>query len=254
MLKVGLTVIALRALGLALPFAAFIEGAAHALCLQPSPVRVCTEFYRSENVVVARVASKRQIPVTPDPANIEGWYYKLQTVKSYRGPRLPNDEVYTGNDDSMFPMEVGQIYLLFINKNLEGRPVPDACGNSAGADKAGNAVTAIETIEKAVRTKGGGDIGGQVFRAIPRTEAISDTGVANVTLTVRDSGGKTQTAQTDEQGRFDIHVAAGQYSVTGADPSDKFQVAPFPLGYMSPAGFDIADGGCADLVFSDGLK
>ncbi len=118
-----------RFFGLALPL--FMAGQAGAVCLQPHPVRVCTEFFHSENVLVARVVAKRQIPVTPEPDNIEGWYYKLKTIQTYRGGPLPKDEVYTGNDESLFPMKVGEVYLLFINKNLEGRPVPDACGNSA---------------------------------------------------------------------------------------------------------------------------
>ncbi len=73
-------------------------------------------------------------------------------------------------------------------------------------------------------------------------------------MVAKDSAGKDITAQTDMDGRFSIPVPAGHYDVTGTDASDKAQVTPFLLGYMSPKDIEIPEGGCADLVFSDGPK
>ena len=66
-------------------FLLMAAGPAQAICLQPQPVRVCTEFFHSENVVVAKILSVRKIPDTPDPNNVEGWFYKIAVDKSYRG-------------------------------------------------------------------------------------------------------------------------------------------------------------------------
>ena len=132
-------------------------GSAKALCLQPSPVRVCTEFFRSEYVVEAKILSSRKIPDTPDPNNVEGWFYKVQVQKTYRGGKLPNDEIYTGNDETKFAMEVGKSYLLFINMNLQSRAQPDTCGNSGELPKAKPAVDAVQAILEAAGK--GGDFG-----------------------------------------------------------------------------------------------
>jgi hypothetical protein len=52
---------------------------------------------------------------------------------------------------------------------------------------------------------------------------------------------------TDQDGRFNIHVSAGHYSVVGA--SDVWNIVPYTLSYMKPTDFELQDGSCADLVF-----
>ena len=224
-----------------------LAGRAEAVCLAPQPVRVCTEFFHSENVIVAKILSVRKIPDTPDPNNVEGWFYKIAVDKSYRGPKLPNDEIYTGNDETKFTMEVGKSYLLFINKNQQGRPAPDTCGNSAEMSKADPSVAAIDTIVKAAASGGGGDIGGRVMLPVPGSQAISESGAPGIALTVQNYVGRDQTVTTDQQGRFDIHVPAGHYTVVGA--SDVWDIVPYALSYMKPTDFELPDGSCADLVF-----
>jgi len=224
-----------------------VFGSAQAICLQPQPVRVCTEFFHSENVVAAKILSVRKIPDTPDPNNVEGWFYKIAVDKSYRGPKIPNDEIYTGNDESKFTMEVGKSYLLFINKNAQSRPAPDACGNSAELSKANDAVAAIEKVIKAATSGGGGDIGGRVMLPIAGSQAMSETGVPGIPVTIQNYVGRDQTVTTDQSGRFDAHVPAGHYTVVGA--SDHWDVKPYALSYMKPTDFELPDGACADLVF-----
>jgi hypothetical protein len=222
-------------------------GPARATCLQPQPVRVCTEFFHSENVVVAKILSMRKIPDTPDPNNVEGWFYKIAVDKSYRGGKLPNDEIYTGNDETKFTMEVGKSYLLFINKNQQSRPAPDTCGNSAELSQAKNSVMSIDAILKAAASGGGGDIGGRVMLPIAGSQAMSDAGAPGVSLTVQNYVGRDQTVSTDQQGHFDIHVPAGHYTVVGA--SDAWDMVPYALSYMKPIDFEVPDGSCADLTF-----
>ena len=221
-------------------------GTAEAICLAPSPVRVCTEFFHSENVVTAKILSVRKIPDTPDPNNVEGWFYKIAVAKSYRGPKPP-DEIYTGNDETKFTMEVGKSYLLFINKNAQSRPAPDTCGNSSELGKANDAIAAIDKIIKAAGSGGGGDIGGRVVLPIPGSQAMSETGAPGISLSIQNYVGRGQTVTTDQNGRFDAHVPAGHYTVVGA--SDKWDIVPYALSYMKPTDFELPDGACADFVF-----
>jgi len=222
-------------------------GPAKAICLQPQPVRACTEFFHSETVVVAKILSVRRIPDTPDPNNVEGWFYKIAVDKSYRGPKIPNDEIYTGNDETKFTMEVGKSYLLFINKNAQSRPAPDTCGNSAELAKANDTIAAIDKLLKAAGSGGGGDIGGRVMLPIAGSQAMSESGAPGIPVTIQNYVGRDQTVTTDQSGRFDAHVPAGHYTVIGA--SDKWDVVPYALSYMKPTDFELPDGSCADLVF-----
>jgi hypothetical protein len=222
-------------------------GPAGAICLQPQPVRVCTEFFRSENVVVAKVLSKRRIPDTPDPNNVEGWFYKVEIAKSFRGDAFPDGEIYTGNDETKFPMEVGHSYLLFVNRNQQGRAAPDMCGNSAELSKAGDALAALDAIAKAAKSGGGGEIGGRVMLPVAGSQAMSDSGAPGITLTIQNYVGRDTEIVTDKEGRFNAHVPAGHYSVTGK--SDAWDVVPYALSYMKPTDFEIPDGSCADLMF-----
>jgi hypothetical protein len=232
---------------MAAPILVLAAGSAGAVCLAPQPVRVCTEFLHSETIVTAKILSMRKVPDTPDPNNVEGWFYKIAIDKSYRGPKLPNDEIYTGNDETKFTMEVGKSYLLFINKNPQSRAAPDACGNSSEISKANDAVAAIDKIVKAAASGGGGDIGGRVMLPIAGSQAISDSGAPGISLTIQNYVGRDQTVTTDDNGRFDARVPAGHYTVVGA--SDKWAVVPYALSYMKPVDFELPDGACADLMF-----
>ena len=224
-----------------------VGGPAGAICMQPSPVRVCTEFFHSENVVVAKILSVRRIPDTPDPNNVEGWFYKIAVDKSYRGGKLQGDEIYTGNDETKFTMEVGKSYLLFINKNQQSRPAPDTCGNSAELTKADASIKALDAILKAASSGGGADIGGRVMLPVAGSQAVSDSGLPGVSVTVKNYVGRDQTVSTDQQGHFDIHVPAGHYTVEGA--SESWDMVPYALSYMKPTDFELPDGSCADLIF-----
>lgn len=227
---------------------ALAAGRAGALCLQPQPVRVCTEFFHSEDVLVAKILSKRQIPNTPDPNNVEGWFYKVQVTKTYRGDgKLANGEIYTGNDETKFDMSVGKSYLLFLNKNQQGRWAPDACGNSVDMDKAADALAALDDAAKASGSGGGGDIGGRVMLPVAGSQALSDSGAPGISLTIENYVGRPIEVVTDKNGAFNAHVPAGHYSVEGK--SDVWNIVPYALSYMKPTDFEIPDGACADLMF-----
>ncbi|HLG87256.1 MAG TPA: hypothetical protein VKZ79_08670 [Alphaproteobacteria bacterium] len=222
------------------------SGPAAAICLEPSPVHVCTEYFRSDDVVQGKVLSQRKFPDTPDPNNIEGWFYKFAIDKTYRGDAKGTIEIYTGNDETHFPLEVGHSYLLFVNRNQQGRIAPDACGNSVELSKADSVLKAIQTIQKGDKSAAGGDIWGRVNLPVAGSQAMSDSGMPGVPLTAHSYVGRDETADTDDTGRFHIHVPAGHYTVTGV--SDKWEIVPYSLSYMK-GDFELADGGCADLQF-----
>ncbi len=238
----------LRHLALGIGLAALTAvPAAQAICLQPQPVRVCTEFFHSESVMTAKILAMRRIPDTPDPNNVEGWFYKVKIETVYRGAKPANDEIYTGNDETRVPLDIGKTYLLFVNRNQQGRPAPDSCGNSGELAQKADAVAELERIAKAATSGAGGSIAGQVRLPVAGSQAISESGAPGIPITVKNYVGRDQTATTDKDGRFDIHVAAGHYSVVG--DAETWDVVPYALSYMKPADFEIADGGCADLMF-----
>lgn len=219
---------------------------AHALCLQPQPVRVCTEYFHTGSIVLARIQSRRQIPDTPDPNNVEGWFYKIEVAKSFKGQKPPSDEIYTGNDETKFPMEVGRTYLLFLNKNDQGRWAPDTCGNSAELSKANGALAELDAIAKAATSGAGGEIGGRVMLPIAGSQAMSESGAPGIPLTIQNYVGRPIDVVTDKEGRFNVPVQAGHYSVVGK--SETWDIVPYALSYMKPTDFEIPDGACADLM------
>lgn len=219
---------------------------ADAICLEPSPVRVCTEFYRSDAVIVGKVLSERKFPDTPDPNNIEGWIYKFQIDKTYWGKPQGTIELYTGNDETHFPMEVGRSYLLFVSKNAQGRVAPDTCGNSAELSKADAALKAIDKILAGDKSSAGASIGGRVNLPVAGSQAMSDAVVPGVAITAHGFG-RDFTVKTDKEGRFDIHVPPGSYSVTGE--SEGWNLVPYALSYMKADNFAVRDGSCADFQF-----
>jgi hypothetical protein len=223
-----------------------LAGGARGFCLQPQPARVCTEFFHSDMVLIGKIVSVRKIPDTPDPDNVEGWFYKVAIAKSLRGGAPPHDEIYTGNDETKFPMEVGKSYLLFVNKDPQSRLAPDVCGNSSELSKAGAAMAAIDDILKAAKSGGGSNIGGRVMLPVPGSQAMSDSGAPGIALTVKNYVGRDQTTTTDDSGKFEIHVPAGHYSVVGS--GDKWDIVPYALAYMKPTDFELTDGQCADLA------
>ena len=221
-------------------------GSAGAVCLEPSPVRVCTEFYRSEAVIAGKILSVRQFPQTPDPNNVEGWFYQFQIDRTYWGKPQGTIEIYTGNDETHFPLEVGHSYLLFVNKNAQGRIAPEACGNSAEIGKADATLKAIDTILADDKSSAGASIGGRVNLPVAGSQAMSDAVVPGVTI-IAHGFGRDFTAKTDKEGRFDIHVPAGSYNVIGE--SEGWNLVPYALSYMHADNFALRDGGCADLQF-----
>src|SRR5262249_20719751 len=147
-----------------------------AICLEPSPMRVCTEFFRTDSVIQGKVLSERRFPDTPDVNNVEGWFYKFQIEKTYRGNAKGTIDIYTGNDETHFPMQAGHSYVLFVKANQQGRTAPDVCGNSADLAKGGDVVKQIEAVLDAEKKSAGGDIAGKVSLPLAGTQAKSDAG------------------------------------------------------------------------------
>lgn len=215
----------------------FVKSAV-AVCPEPHP-RVCAEFFKSNAVFIGTVIAERTVPARAD--FYDGWVYRLRAKKIYRGPVRETIEVFTGNDNARFPLEVGKTYLLFAYM-YDGRLTIDNCGNSEEFHQAGEAIRQIEDLLKNAKSASGGDISGRI---VP-WDLRADIDVAGIVVTARGEG-KSYTGVADKDGYFHIQVPAGKYAVRAE--SSKWLVTPYDLSYDNPDQVVVYKGSCADLQF-----
>lgn len=198
---------------------------------------MCAEFFHSDAVFTGTVVSVQKWPKRE--ASPEGWLYRLQLIKSYRGPSAGPIEIFTGNDTSAFPLQKGLTYVVFAYKK-DGILNIDNCGNSAELSKAGEAIQQIENLVGNMKSASGGDIGGRI---VVSQINVSASGIA----VMAKGGGKTYTAITDQEGRFHIRVPPGKYIVW--PETSRWIVTPYELSYDNEDHVSIEPGSCAELQF-----
>lgn len=205
-----------------------------AVCSQPPP-RVCTEFYDSAAVFTGTVVGVRSDPGEEGSTN--GWFYRVRVQKSFRGPKGPEIEVYTGNDSARFPLEKGRQYLLFARQwEPTGRFLIGDCGNSGFLEKSAEAIRQIEQIRK---TKSGGEIAGRIgWGNAPEFEGVRIVAVGNE---------RSYETKADSKGWFHIRVAEGTYRVRAEAPGRTFEA--FDLTYDDPDHIVVQPGGCPQMQF-----
>jgi len=202
----------------------------------PHP-RVCTEFFHSDVVFVGTVTSA-QIDGKED--SIEGWFYRLDVVRVFRGRPERQIEVYTENASARFPLELHHTYLLFANRS-EGHLQIDCCGNSSEIAAAQQSVNIIEEIMRNAKHASSGDISGRVVDGW-----FGDTGVSGIRVTAYGRG-RTFTAVSDAEGRFHMQVPRGQYRVWPEATDWYFR--DFDIPYEDSGHVNVSRGGCSDLLF-----
>lgn len=207
-----------------------LPGPALAFCLVPNPPRVCTEFFKASAVFIGTVTSVVEKKGEDD--FIDGWVYKLNVKKNYRGLNKSSVEVFTANDSGRFPLEKDRTYLLFPVEHGGALEIY-GCGNSAELPKASAAIGQIEDVLRNQSQGSGGDIGGQIDR------------LAGINVVAKGKEASYQTS-TDSQGSFHLHVPAGHYSVEAKSPD--WAVSPVDISYERPDNVEIHNGGCADLA------
>ncbi len=205
-------------------------GPSFAFCPVPNPPRVCTEFFMAGAVFVGTVTSVTERMGQDD--FIDGWVYKLDVKKNYRGISKSSVEVFTANDSGRFPLKKDHTYLLFPDED-DGIFEIYGCGNRAELPEADAAIRQIDDLLRNESKASGGDIGGQV-------DAVS-----GIPVIAKGAKGNFQTV-TDQHGTFHIHVPAGHYSVE--TKSSDWVVRPIDVSYQRPEQIEIHNGGCADLA------
>jgi len=201
--------------------------------------RVCTEFFRSAAVLTGTVVSERDW--SSDTDFIERTYYKLKVEGVYRGETHEFIEVYTENNSGRLKLEVGKGYLLFASAGVGGLLI--GCGgNSAELKDASETMREIKRLLAGMQSAHGGDIGGLVRFS----DAEPDKGVAGVEIVVKGNG-HTYVARTNSDGRFHVHVPAGQY--VAHVNSAKWTARTDDYSNDRAESIKVENGGCADVTF-----
>jgi hypothetical protein len=173
----------------------------------PSTKAVCpvpqipanSEFFKRDLVFTGTVLSVRELP---DADAIGGWFYRVNVERVFRGTPSRQVEVFTENSSGRFPLEKNHEYLLFADRNANRFEI-DNCGNSALVSEA---TDSLERLNSLLSGKQPTEIVGWV---VGETAGIDLSGV-RVTLKGRS---RTFPATTDKNGRFQMVVPPGRYSV-----------------------------------------
>ena len=211
-------------------FSILMVTAAHGVCPDPTP-KVCSEFFRSDAVVLGDVASETEIPEAND--FVEGWNYQLHVSRVFRGSVGRTIVVHTGNDSGRLRLEAGHQYVLFATL-VDGRlEISDDCGPLSDPAHTPQTLREIEGLRTAQDASIEGEVRGRTGRGgeAPR-----------ITVTVLGMG-KTYRTVSDSRGLFRVVVPPGHYRVD-LDPKavERFDLDPIDLGHV-----DLVKGQCAQI-------
>ena len=178
-----------------------LTGPSFAFCWEPDPSPEA-EFLNSDAVFVGTVISKKTFTYgSGRNEGIAGWEYTLRVQERFRGPQTSTVSVFTDNDSSRLPLEVGGQYLLFAitvqDKDFGplNRLEISNCGNSDWASNAKQKISQLRPL------------------TIPK-EALIEANAGTTTKGLRivvSGGGKRYTATSDQDGVFHLHVPPGKY-------------------------------------------
>jgi len=214
-----------------------------AVCNLPQPRLVRAEYSQSDAVVIAHLVKSRHIV----PKNDQDYYlYTFQVEKMLRGTVPDQFVLWDENSSGRLTFDVlkGSQYLLFLEHWSEGSVqtadekswwVADGCGNSGEVSKAARTLKEIQRIPSLRDAL----ITGQVRLSAPAAHAK--------VVAVRKSDGKRFATQTRDDGKFNLNVPAGEYSVKAA-VEGKSLVADY-LSYEKAESVKLENGGCAQIQF-----
>ena len=213
---------------------------AMAFCRVPQPRLVCAEYFASPLVVEATLVQTHVVGDAADPLGISGHVYTMKVNRVLRGEANGPLRIYEGNDSgrATFDWTTGKEYLLFLfyvpqEKSWE----LDGCGNSGPLNEANDALSGIDAIKA---SHDGGVIYGEV------SQQMLSVPIPGVHVEAQGENGK-YAATTTEDGRFQIRVPSGRYSVRVIDSEASFHMAD--ISYEDPRGIRIESGGCAQVQF-----
>lgn len=213
-----------------------------ALCSLPQPCLVCAEYYRSELIIDGTLIRVDNNLYDHDPQAITSRDYTMSVEKVFRGKIKGNIRIHEENDSgrASFDWIRGRKYLLFLFYTPKDNAWElDGCGNSAPLIKANKTLVEIRLLATA---SGDGVIHGTVStyetKRTPDGVHIEATGEAG-----------HFSADTDDDGAFQIKVPAGQYAVRAALKGRFFRVDS--ISYDDPDKIQIHPGGCAQIQFEE---
>ncbi len=205
-----------------------------AVCSRPQPRLVCAEYFDSRVVVEARLVDSEEVAASG--ADLDGQIYQMRSEKVLRGDIGSSFQVWDENSSgrAAFDWKAGSSYLLFLRFKSDRGWVLDGCGASGPLEKQQSALREIEALQK----RSGGiiqvAIGGNVFSWSPAMAGAQ----------VKAQGMQdTFSVTTNDKGIAEIHVPAGQYSVTV--PGHQVQAYDFTYDY--PEKVTIENGSCAQI-------
>jgi len=216
---------------------------AGALCNLPRPRVVCAEYFQSKAVVVARLAGVSQ--VKDSYGDLAGTYYSMTVEQSLRGQVSRLFRIYEANDSgrATFAWKTGNSYLLFLRaENPNGSWLIDGCGNSGPSELTKTVLQQIKAIDPAANRA--------LIQGIVWDFAIPGP-VAGVKIEARGTV-ETNTAETQGDGRFEIHVVPGSYKVRAISPGKTF--VPEDISYEHPDNVILESGSCAQIQFVEATK
>jgi len=233
----------MRRIVISLILALLLPAYAYPFCLAPGPRLVCAEYFKSKVVVRAKLV--RQKAIVDKDGGIAANVYYMRTEEILRGAVGPEFEIYEGNDSGRagFYWKNGHSYLLFLfPSNETNRPAwaLDGCGNSGPLEQEGAVLRQIAGLKQRR--------GGMIQVAVG--DGSISYPVEDVRVTVRGSNGSFS-GVTNAQGRSEINVPAGHYSLT---VEGKVSYEPYFLGYEQPNDIHIENGACAQVQFVEAGK
>ncbi len=208
---------------------------AFCVCNKPQPRLVCAEFFNSQVVVEARLVRSTQVDASGDM--YDGHIYEMQSEKVLRGSICHSFQVWEENSSgrATFDWKVGNSYLLFFYTKDDRGWVLDGCGNSGPIEQKQPALREIANLPK----RHGG-----IIQVAVGGESFGGGAISDVEVNAKGQPGSFS-ATTDAKGIAEIHVPAGQYTVTGL----KQNLTVFDFTYDDPRNVVIENGGCSQVQF-----
>lgn len=200
----------------------------------------CMLYFRSDAVFTGEVISVKENQHTDAGEKVvDGWFYTLKVLRSYRGADAPTIQVYTSNDSGRLPLTAGKKYLLFAEKDEGTLTIAD--DDISGEIKVSK--QALKGLERILARKAGE--GGDVFGRVTEEEfSDSEGGIGGIHVNVKGPAGSAS-AVTNKNGWFHVHVAAGDYSATASAPNLVFESQD--IAWEDSDNFQVPDGGCAEI-------
>lgn len=117
--------------GIALALLGAFAAPACALCVDGRAPTRAQETAASVGVLLARVLHAQALHEDAgDPDGISAIRYRVERLRTLNGAPPEAFDLYSDNTSSRFPMDVDGRYLLYLQRDRQGRYYVDACGHS----------------------------------------------------------------------------------------------------------------------------